>query len=74
MTTKQAERLADYLVGLEDARKDLVKIYTFRMEGSPTTDASLREAGDRWWQAFSDLGDFVDEMDGIDKPKEKVVG
>lgn len=64
MTTRQAEELADFLLGMDDAKKELIALYEARMKGDPTKySRELQEAGEQWYKAFQDLGEFVEGFD-----------
>lgn len=54
-----AEQLADILIGLEDAKKDLITAFLSRQEGNPSSNhLELVEAAERWESLAEKLSDW----------------
>ena len=62
MTTEQAKRLADFLMGMEDAKQELLDAYVNAQHGHPN-DRLLMDSGERWHAAFVGLADLLEEME-----------
>lgn len=60
MLAKDAKRLADLLIGLEDAKADLIEAYKTSMEAD-VVPHSLIESAERWMEIADDLVEYTSD-------------
>lgn len=60
----QAIELADALMGMEDAKRELIEAYDVYMRdgANPSVETELLEAAERWSNAFVYLSHWVSEQ------------
>jgi hypothetical protein len=61
----QAKKLADCLMGLDDAKETLVMLYERNMAGdeSPQIDRAMQDAAEQWHQSYTTLATFVEDFE-----------
>lgn len=64
MLAKNAKKLADILMGLDDTKAELIEAYKESME-SDVVPQVLVEAAERWRELTDELEEWFDVVDGV---------
>jgi hypothetical protein len=69
MTIEHALLIGDALLGMNDAKQEIVDLYLTRMRGGSVSDRALQDAAEQWYKALYKLSDFIDEHESSTLPQ-----